>query len=505
MASPKSEKSVNNGNENGHGVGALLRASRLRVGEDLHDVAAMLCIRYPYLEAIESARYAELPGLTYAIGFIRAYAAHLGLDSEEVVRRYKAEAATGNAKDDLKFPEPVPESGIPGGAVVFVGIIVAALAYGGWYISTVEKGFLAELVSPLPSRLNELLPEEKRNGEQQSAEAMTSATAETPAPAEHAEQKTAELVAEQAVVAEPENAPTPADGEPGESAATEAAPTQPVAEQSAAADESDLAAQPGALENAPEVVPQTETGVETAIAEPTITPDPELQAQPEPPAMTGETVEVSAPTDTTTAATEPVTAAETAALVSPSTAEETASPAVPEAQRLAPVAAPISDETATVAAEGPQTATVEAVGPDASLAAAPETVPDSETQAQSEQAALPSEPVSAASPEPERVILQTESAPVASRPRIVVRARLNSWIQVRDDIGNQLLVTRLLRTGDHYEVPDQPGLRLLTGNAGALEILVDGELVPAIGDEGAVRRNVMLDAEKLRAGTAVNN
>ena len=113
--------------------------------------------------------------------------------------------------------------------------------------------------------------------------------------------------------------------------------------------------------------------------------------------------------------------------------------------------------------------------------------------------------MSAASPEPERVILQTESAPVASRPRIVVRARLNSWIQVRDDIGNQLLVTRLLRTGDHYEVPDQPGLRLLTGNAGALEILVDGELVPAIGDEGAVRRNVILDAEKLRAGTAVNN
>ena len=83
MASPKTEKNVINGNENGHGVGALLRASRLRVGENLQDVAAMLCIRYPYLEAIESARYNELPGLTYAVGFIRAYAEHLGLDSEE--------------------------------------------------------------------------------------------------------------------------------------------------------------------------------------------------------------------------------------------------------------------------------------------------------------------------------------------------------------------------------------------------------------------------------------
>ena len=66
-----------------------------------------------------------------------------------------------------------------------------------------------------------------------------------------------------------------------------------------------------------------------------------------------------------------------------------------------------------------------------------------------------------------------------------------------------LLVTRLLRAGDTYVVPDQPGLTLLTGNAGALEILVDGEAVEPIGEEGAVRRNVVLDAEKLLGGTAV--
>ncbi|HJO68942.1 MAG TPA: helix-turn-helix domain-containing protein, partial [Rhodospirillales bacterium] len=75
------------------GVGALLRASRLRVGEDLRDVAANLCIRYLYLEAIEEGRYADLPGPTYAIGFVRAYAEHIGLDSDEVVRRFKQEIA----------------------------------------------------------------------------------------------------------------------------------------------------------------------------------------------------------------------------------------------------------------------------------------------------------------------------------------------------------------------------------------------------------------------------
>ena len=87
-------------------------------------------------------------------------------------------------------------------------------------------------------------------------------------------------------------------------------------------------------------------------------------------------------------------------------------------------------------------------------------------------------------------------------PRIVVRAKTDSWIQVRDSVANQLLLTRLLRAGDRYEVPDRAGLQLLTGNAGALEILVDGEAVPAIGPVGAVRRSVALDTERLRQGTA---
>ena len=85
----------------------------------------------------------------------------------------------------------------------------------------------------------------------------------------------------------------------------------------------------------------------------------------------------------------------------------------------------------------------------------------------------------------------------------MVRAKLDSWIQVRDGIGRRLLVTRLLRAGETYRVPNQPSLSLLTGNAGGLEILVDGEPVPAIGDVGTVRRDVTLEADRLKAGTAV--
>jgi len=73
---------------------------------------------------------------------------------------------------------------------------------------------------------------------------------------------------------------------------------------------------------------------------------------------------------------------------------------------------------------------------------------------------------------------------------------------VRDDFSNTLLVSRVLQEGEIYEVPNQTGLSLLTGNAGALEITVDGEVVPAIGSDGAVQRGVQLVPELLKAGTA---
>jgi cytoskeleton protein RodZ len=97
---------------------------------------------------------------------------------------------------------------------------------------------------------------------------------------------------------------------------------------------------------------------------------------------------------------------------------------------------------------------------------------------------------------------ETESR---GQSRITINAKSNSWIQVRDDNSNTMLVTRLLTAGDQYVVPDQPGLVLLTGNAGALEVIVDGDPVPSIGGVGVVRRGVVLDVDRLKAGTAVSN
>jgi cytoskeleton protein RodZ len=105
---------------------------------------------------------------------------------------------------------------------------------------------------------------------------------------------------------------------------------------------------------------------------------------------------------------------------------------------------------------------------------------------------------------------QIASAPMATtallrepgESRVVIRATDENWVQLRAS-DNSPVLTRILKRGESLKVPALPGLTLFTGNAGALDIVVDGESVPPIGAVGMVRRNVALDAERLRAGTAV--
>ena len=134
-------------------VGAELRAARQRLGWSLPDVAATMRIRLPYLEAIEEGRLADLPGNAYAMGFLRSYATFLGLDATEVVRRFRAEAQEVNRKPDLQFPAPVPERGVPAGAVVLLGVLIAVGAYAGWYKFSGDTPGAAPIVPSVPERL----------------------------------------------------------------------------------------------------------------------------------------------------------------------------------------------------------------------------------------------------------------------------------------------------------------------------------------------------------------
>jgi hypothetical protein len=93
----------------------------------------------------------------------------------------------------------------------------------------------------------------------------------------------------------------------------------------------------------------------------------------------------------------------------------------------------------------------------------------------------------------------TPPDPPAPHGRIVLRAKGDAWVEVRNHQGAALLA-RLMRDGETWPVPDQSALLLSTGNAGGVELLVDGTPAPALGGAGAVRRDVPLDADLVRTG-----
>jgi len=132
-------------------VGDVLRARREERGEDLRYVAQILRIRYPYLKAIEDSLIDELPGPTYAIGFVRTYGEHLGLDSRDLVTRFKAEVDGLNARSDLHFPAPIPEGGVPSGAVLIVAVVMAFGIFGTWSYLSAPDDTVAEIVPTMPN------------------------------------------------------------------------------------------------------------------------------------------------------------------------------------------------------------------------------------------------------------------------------------------------------------------------------------------------------------------
>jgi cytoskeleton protein RodZ len=134
-------------------AGADLRAARERLGWPIEDLSAWLRIRLPHLEALEDGRIDLLPGSTYAFGFLRTYAGALGLDPDEIARRFKAEAGEVNRRTELVFPAPMPQRGMPAGAMILLGVVLAIGAYAGWYRLSGEGRLPPETVPPVPHRL----------------------------------------------------------------------------------------------------------------------------------------------------------------------------------------------------------------------------------------------------------------------------------------------------------------------------------------------------------------
>lgn len=435
-------------------VGAMLARARRERGQEVADVAANLRIRRVYLQAIEERRYAELPGPTYAVGFVRSYAEYLHLDAEFLVERFKSEIAGLERKPSLHFPAPKPEGRVPGGALVVISVLLIALTYGGWYYAN-QNDLLDGLLSGEPARLATDVPDAPAGDQAAEGSLANSAGGDEAS----ASQSAARATAEDDAGAEDRSAvrtPPPPLDRAAQAEATVQEVSQPVpgATEPGAA-EADLA-EAGPEESASEAGGDDAPPAEAASLSPPSEAATDVAAQPatpgtaerapQAPGVSANSIEGDIAAD---GAAEPVTAVEL-----PPAAEVTA-------------AEDAETEIATAATE-----TIEPGIPDA---------PD-----------LPN----SANQNSGRVygVANGES-------RVVLTATSDSWVQVRSADAN-LLITRVLRAGDIYRVPDQQGLTLETGNAGGLTVTVDGRTAPPLGRSGDVLRGVSLEPQALLSGQA---
>ena len=433
------------------GFCAELREARLRGGYSLSDAAHVLRIQEHYLEALEEGRFDQIPGTTYIIGFLRSYSGFLGLDPDEIIDAFKREQRLDTREPRLAFPSPSDSSPKPKFWLILLVLVLAGLAYGGWQYQSTGGQIATDLVDDVSTKLTEavgLSETDATGGGATGGDAAPETAAAQPAaeatPEPPAETATAPVVAEVTTAA-------PSQPEPSASGQVEPAPAAPRQEEPARA--ADVAA-PSAP-NEPSVASAEISDPSPAIAVP----------------LDFVVAEVGG-TDSTISSADEAVAGD--ATQSSGTTDSV------DVARADAAATDIVDEAASAPAAVLEP--MEDVQPE-------ETAPPSTT---TEEPSLPSADTGYVPKVYGRTNLDA---------RVVITAVDDSWVQIQGP-DNELLLTRILHAGDSYRVPDRPGLVMVTGNAGGLEVKVDDAVAPALGPLGVVMRNIALDPDRLLSGTA---
>lgn len=446
-------------------VGSLLRESRERRGQDLGFVANALRIRQPYLQAIEDGRSEDLPGSTYAVGFVRGYAEYLGLDSKEIVRRFRQENGEFSNRAELVFPSAVSEGSIPTGALLGFAVLAAAAAYGAWYWYQSRDPSVASAVPALPERLAALIHQPVGSGSEL-VPVDGSKVNEVPQPPPAASAPAA------VPTVTPSGAPSPL----------------PLASSSPHED----------------VIPPSDDDGSSSQAAPNVSAVPA-------PAVTPAPASNSVPSPASILAVSPVPAAPDAAPAGDAVVRPQAGKVARDAKNR--VAQPSTEQAKP--AEPPADAAVTPVAPSAALStasgetalAADGTKPGRDAKGKNRVKADAATQVATADGMPVNPAASgtgDEAKPAAVPPatpssRVVLKASEDCWIEIRDRNG-KIVQKRLLRKGESYSAPTRAGLRMTVGNAGALAVEVDGKETSGLGRAGMVRHDVPLDPERLKNG-----
>ena len=83
------------------------------------------------------------------------------------------------------------------------------------------------------------------------------------------------------------------------------------------------------------------------------------------------------------------------------------------------------------------------------------------------------------------------------KEEMVLKSSGNSWVEIEDLDGNSYL-TRLMRSGETFVIPDKKGLTLSTGNAGVLSLTFGSVHISKLGSIGEVISSRPLNIEAFK-------
>lgn len=81
---------------------------------------------------------------------------------------------------------------------------------------------------------------------------------------------------------------------------------------------------------------------------------------------------------------------------------------------------------------------------------------------------------------------------------LALKAVADSWVQVRDLESGRTILTRTLKKGDVFYAREDQDILLTTGNAGGLELFLDGQSIGLLGNEAEIIRSRPLSVQALR-------
>lgn len=99
----------------------------------------------------------------------------------------------------------------------------------------------------------------------------------------------------------------------------------------------------------------------------------------------------------------------------------------------------------------------------------------------------------------EKTVTTLDVKPSLSRlpNNIQLQVNKNVWLEIRDQ-NQKVIISKILKEGETYQVPDQDELVMDTADAGAFDVILNGEKLAKLGKPGQIRRDISLNPEQLK-------